>query len=49
MAINLMRMTYHTLQRINDLKAIRKGKIMRRIGRRIMGRLTGRFMGRLLR
>lgn len=40
---------YRGLRLSNDLRAIRRGTIGRRILRRLYGRLTGRLAGRLFR
>jgi len=39
---------YRGLRVANDLRAIRRGRILRRILRRIYGRLTGRAARRLI-
>lgn len=42
-------MIYKMLRISNDINAIKKGKIEKRIGRRIFGKITGRLMGKLFR
>jgi len=42
-------MLYRGLKYRNDINAIRRGKVGRRIGRRIYGKATGRLAGRLFR
>ena len=38
---------YKILRIWNDIDAIRKGKIGKRIGRRVVGKVTGRGIGKL--
>lgn len=38
---------YKLLKWSNDLNAIKKGKIGKRLGRRIGGKMTGKGLGRL--
>ena len=38
---------YKALALSNDVNAIRKGKVPRRIGRRIYGKITGRLARRI--
>lgn len=40
---------YKTLALSNDMRAIRRGRVGKRIVRRILGRLSGRAIGRLTR
>lgn len=40
-------MIYKLLRISNDINAIRRGKISRRIGRRVTGKITGRGINRL--
>jgi hypothetical protein len=40
---------YALLRLSNDVRAIRRGRVGRRIARRIVGRATGLAMGRLFR
>jgi hypothetical protein len=40
---------YALLRYSNDVRAIRRGRVGRRIACRIVGRATGRTMGRLFR
>lgn len=44
---NAERTIYKTLRTINDLKAIKRGRIGRRIARRAYGRATGKLARRL--
>ena len=40
-----IRSLLYTIARImGDINAVRKGKVMRRIGRRVAGKITGRFL-----
>lgn len=39
----MMRVIYRLLRTINDIKAIRKGRVARRVGRRAYGKATGRL------
>lgn len=43
-----MRWIYKMLGLVNDFKAIRKGKVKRRIVRRVYGKVTGRVAGRYI-
>lgn len=43
----MMRAIYQLLRLINDLNAIRRGKIVRRIGRRAYGKATGRAAAKI--
>lgn len=38
---------YRLLRGVNDVRAVRRGRIGRRVARRAYGKLTGRFAGRL--
>jgi hypothetical protein len=38
---------YAILRGINDVKAVRKGRLTRRVGRRVYGKLTGRLARKL--
>jgi len=38
---------YKILRISNDINAIKKGKVGKRIGRRVFGKATGRLMGKL--
>lgn len=38
---------YKFLRLLNDLNAIKKGKMGRRMGRRLAGRISGKGIGRL--
>ncbi len=40
---------YGVAKFLGDLKAVAKGRILRRIGRRLAGKATGRGLGRLFR
>jgi hypothetical protein len=40
---------YRLLRLSNDLKAVRRGRIGRRVGRRIYGKATGRLARKLFR
>lgn len=40
---------YKLLRIWNDITAIRKGRIGKRIGRRAAGKVTGKWIGRLFR
>lgn len=40
---------YWLARLLGDVNAVRRGKIVRRIGRRLAGRVTGRWLGRLFR
>ena len=40
---------YAVLRVSNDVNAVQKGKVGRRIGRRLYGKATGRLAGRLFR
>jgi len=44
-----MSFLYALLSLINDLRAVRRGRVGRRIGRRIYGRATGRLARRIFR
>lgn len=41
--------TYRALRYSNDLNAIEKGRVGRRVGRRVFGRATGKLMRGLFR
>ena len=43
----MKRMLYRLLRISNDVNAIRKGKVGRRIGRRVYGKIAGRGARRL--
>jgi hypothetical protein len=45
----MKRLLYALLRWSNDVNAVQKGKVGRRIGRRIVGRETGRWMRSLFR
>jgi len=38
---------YQLLKVSNDVNAVQKGKVARRIGRRVAGKATGKMLGRL--
>ena len=38
---------YKLLKYSNDLNAVQKGKVGRRIGRRVAGKATGRMFGKI--
>jgi hypothetical protein len=40
---------YKALAVSNDVNAVKRGKVGRRIARRVMGRISGRAMGKILR
>lgn len=40
---------YRGLRISNDVRAVRRGKVGKRIVRRVLGRLSGRAIGRLTR
>jgi len=44
-----MSFLYALLSLINDIRAVGKHQVPRRIGRRVYGRITGRLAGRLFR
>ena len=41
-----MRTIYLILRLINDIKAVRKNRVPRRVGRRVYGKVTGRIARR---
>lgn len=43
----MKRMIYKLLRISNDMNAIKRGKVGKRIGRRIAGKVTGKGIGRL--
>ena len=43
----MIRTIYRLLAFRNDVNAVRRGKVGRRIGRRIYGRLTGRLAAKI--
>lgn len=45
----MKRMIYKLLRISNDMNAIRRGKVGKRIGRRVAGRVTGKAIRRLFR
>jgi hypothetical protein len=47
--VNLKSQIYRALRISNDVNAVRKGRVGRRIVRRIYGKVTGRIAGRWLR
>lgn len=42
-----MNLIYTMLKYFNDLKAIKNGRIVKRIGWRIAGKVSGRLFGRI--
>lgn len=42
-----MRFMYMLLRFLNDLNAVKKGKVGRRIGRRAAGKVTGRLFNKI--
>lgn len=38
---------YQLLKISNDINAVKKGKVGKRIGRRVAGKATGRMMGKI--
>jgi hypothetical protein len=44
-----MNSIYKFLKIFNDVKAVKNGRIMKRIGWRVSGKITGRIFGRLFR
>jgi len=47
--MSLKSQIYRMLRVSNDFRALKKGRIGRRIGRRLLGRVTGRGMKKLFR
>jgi hypothetical protein len=45
----MKRLLYKLLALSNDVNAIRKGRVGRRVARRIYGKATGRLAGRIFR
>lgn len=45
----MKRMIYKLLRISNDMNAIRRGKVGKRIGRRVAGKVTGKAIRRLFR
>ena len=45
--MNWKRLIYKTLALSNDVNAIKKGRVTRRIARRVYGRATGRLARKL--
>jgi hypothetical protein len=43
----MKRLIYRLLALSNDVNAIRKGKVARRVGRRVYGKATGRLARRI--
>ncbi|MEI3596735.1 MULTISPECIES: hypothetical protein [unclassified Oceanobacillus] len=43
----MKRLIYKLLRISNDMNAIRRGKIGKRLGRRLLGKITGKGIGRL--
>lgn len=41
------RAAYRTLRTVNDVNAIRRGRVVRRVGRRVYGKATGRLARKL--
>lgn len=40
---------YSALKVSNDVNAVRRGKVGKRVARRVAGKITGRAMGRIFR
>ena len=47
MARSFESQVYRTLKLVNDVKAVKNGRVPRRIGRRIYGKITGRIARRI--
>jgi hypothetical protein len=45
--VTLKSLIYAALRLSNDVNAVQKGKVGRRIGRRLYGKATGRLAGRI--
>ncbi len=45
--MNIKRVIYKALAISNDVNAVRKGKVGRRVGRRVYGKVTGRAARKL--
>ena len=45
--MSILRSVYKVLRTVNDVNAVRKGKVGRRVARRIYGKATGRLARRL--
>jgi hypothetical protein len=44
-----MNLIYKLLKYINDFKAIKNNRVMKRVGWRVSGKLSGRLFGKLFR
>ena len=50
MSINKTRgWLYWAAKILGDVNAVKRGKVVRRVGRRLAGKVTGRLLGRLFR
>ena len=47
--MNIKSMIYTALRISNDINAVKKGKIGKRIKRRVAGKMAGRFINKLFR